>query len=54
MRALLFEAPTVAGIAQAIGHGVEASAAEHETVAALLDDIEAGLTTQTEPPRKQA
>jgi acyl carrier protein len=54
MRALLFEAPTVAGIAQVIGQAVEASAVERDTLAALLDDIEAGLATQAQPTRKQA
>jgi hypothetical protein len=33
---------------------VEASAAEHETLAALLDDIEAGGPGAPEPTRKQA
>jgi phthiocerol/phenolphthiocerol synthesis type-I polyketide synthase E len=54
IRALLFEAPTVAGIAQVIGQAVEASAAERETLASLIDDIEAEAATQPQPTRKQA
>jgi phthiocerol/phenolphthiocerol synthesis type-I polyketide synthase E len=41
MRALLFEAPTVAGIAAVIRDSLEAARREQETLAALLDDIEA-------------
>jgi acyl carrier protein len=54
MRALLFEAPTVAGIAQVIGQAVAASAAERETLAALLDDIEAAAGLDPAPARQQA
>ncbi len=42
MRALLFEAPTVRGIAASIRERLDAAQKEHEELAALLDDIEAG------------
>ena len=51
MRALLFEAPTVAGIAQVIRQAADHAAAERDTIAALLDDIEAA---EPEHARKQA
>ncbi|WP_118138647.1 type I polyketide synthase [Oceanicella sp. SM1341] len=41
MRALLFEAPTVAGIAKVIREAEAAARAEADTLAGLLDDIEA-------------
>lgn len=41
MRALLFEAPTAAGMAGSIRVALEAAQRERDTVAALLDDIEA-------------
>lgn len=41
MRALLFEAPTVAGIAAVIRGSLETAQREQETLAALLDEIEA-------------
>ncbi|WP_246200341.1 type I polyketide synthase [Shinella kummerowiae] len=41
MRALLFEAPTVAGIAAVIRDSLEAARREQETLEALLDGIEA-------------
>ncbi len=41
MRSLLFEAPTVAGMASSIGQAIETARRDRETVAALLDDIEA-------------
>jgi phthiocerol/phenolphthiocerol synthesis type-I polyketide synthase E len=53
MRALLFEAPTVGGIAQVIRAAADAAAAERETVMALIDDIEAAPAEAT-PARKQA
>ncbi len=42
MRALLFEAPTVRGIATTIRERLESARQEQEELAALLDDIEAG------------
>lgn len=43
MRALLFEAPTAAGIAAVIREPVETARRERETLAALLDDIETAV-----------
>lgn len=42
MRALLFEAPTVAGIAAVIGESIKSARNERETLEALLDNIEVG------------
>lgn len=49
MRALLFEAPTVGGIAAVIREALLAAECEREEVAALLDNIE----TSTRPTRGQ-
>lgn len=45
MRALLFEAPTVGGIAAVIREAAQAASREHDELAALLDDIEASAGT---------
>ncbi|TKT78146.1 type I polyketide synthase [Aquamicrobium sp. LC103] len=49
MRALLFEAPTVEGIARVIRDAAVAAARERDTVAGLLDDIEAGHVSLAAP-----
>lgn len=47
MRALLFEAPTVGGIAGVIREAIATAKREHETLAALLDNIESAVTPET-------
>jgi hypothetical protein len=42
MRALLFDAPTAAGLARVIQEGLDARDKEADMLASMLDDVEAG------------
>lgn len=42
MRALLFDAPTAAGLARVIQEGLDARNQEADMLASMLDDVEAG------------